>query len=50
MKGDTLAIFLFVEALEYVLRNVITGQEQELCFTNTSEVKEKPCFSRPGLC
>ena len=41
MKGDTLASFLLVEALDYVLRNVITQQEQKLGFTNTSEVKEK---------
>ena len=35
LQGDTLAPFLFIIALDYALRQAITGKEEELGFTLT---------------
>ena len=35
LQGDTLAPFLFVIVLDYVLRQAISGKEEELGFTVT---------------
>ncbi|CAJ1063034.1 PREDICTED: uncharacterized protein LOC103374843 [Xyrichtys novacula] len=35
IQGDTLALFLFIIVLDYVLRKAISGREQQLGFTLT---------------
>ena len=50
LQGDTLALFLFIVALDYALRCAITGREEELGFTLTRRASSRvPAKTLPDL-